>query len=334
MQPILIVADHYSDDDVESGRPFSGAAGSILRGLLSQTGIEEQGVRKTAVFPFRPAGGRVESLTTKNRAEGVPGYNYIFRGNYIHNRETPHLARLWNLIESLQPNIIVAMGSTALWATTGRTGVDRWRGSPMPSVRGDFKVICTWPPSSIMRQWELRPIVYMDLLKAKRESETRRLSRPSRVITLAPFLADIAEFYERHVIPAPFISLDVETKSDQITEVGIATSPRRAIVIPFWGRAKPNYWETKEAELEAWAWVRRILQEKPTIGQNLQYDMQYFYRKYGITTPNFIGDTMLAAHTLQPEMKKGLGFLGSIYTDEPSWKFMRTDHTTLKQEDD
>lgn len=334
MPEILIVGDHYSEDDVEAGRPFSGAAGSILRGLLAQAGVESEAVFKTVVFPFRPAGGKVESLTTKVRTDGIPGYNYLFKGNYVRATEAPHLARLWNQIETRQPNILVALGSTALWALTGRTGIDRWRGSPMPSIRGDFKVIATWPPSSIIRQWDLRPIAFMDLCKVKKESETRRLSRPGRVITLEPSLADIADFYERHIVPAPFISLDVETKSNQITEVGIATSPRRAIVIPFWGRATPNYWETLEAELEAWAWVLRILAEKPTIGQNLQYDMQYFYRKYGIPTPRFIGDTMLAAHTLQPEMKKGLGFLGSIYTDEPSWKFMRTDHTTLKQGDD
>jgi hypothetical protein len=32
---------------------------------------------------------------------------------------------------------------------------------------------------------------------------------------------------------------------------------------------------------------------------------------------------MLLHHAIHPEMRKGLGFLGSIYTDEPSWKLMR-----------
>jgi hypothetical protein len=43
---------------------------------------------------------------------------------------------------------------------------------------------------------------------------------------------------------------------------------------------------------------------------------------------------MLLHHSMQPELEKGLGFLGSVYTDEPSWKFMRTDHSTLKQADE
>jgi hypothetical protein len=42
---------------------------------------------------------------------------------------------------------------------------------------------------------------------------------------------------------------------------------------------------------------------------------------------------MLLHHALQPEMDKGLGFLGTVYTDELPWKFMRTKHETLKKED-
>ena len=33
---------------------------------------------------------------------------------------------------------------------------------------------------------------------------------------------------------------------------------------------------------------------------------------------------MLAHHSLYSELQKGLGFLGSIYTNYPSWKSMRT----------
>jgi DNA polymerase I-like protein with 3'-5' exonuclease and polymerase domains len=119
-----------------------------------------------------------------------------------------------------------------------------------------------------------------------------------------------------------------------ITEIGFATSASRGINIPFWSRSRVNYWRTQAEERAAWEWVRRILAEKDTVWQNGQYDMQYLWRTMGIPTPRFFGDTMILHHSLQPEMKKGLGFLASIYTDEPSWKFMRTDHSTLKREDD
>jgi len=41
---------------------------------------------------------------------------------------------------------------------------------------------------------------------------------------------------------------------------------------------------------------------------------------------------MLLHHALQPESLKGLGFLGSIYTDESNWKLMRKS-TTIKRDE-
>ena len=41
---------------------------------------------------------------------------------------------------------------------------------------------------------------------------------------------------------------------------------------------------------------------------------------------------MLAHHALQPESAKGLGFMGSIYTDEGAWKQERK-VSTIKKDD-
>jgi hypothetical protein len=43
-------------------------------------------------------------------------------------------------------------------------------------------------------------------------------------------------------------------------------------------------------------------------------------------------DTMLLNHALQPEMLKNLGFLGSIYSDERSWKGMAKHGKTIKRD--
>jgi hypothetical protein len=203
----------------------------------------------------------------------------------------------------------------------------------MLSASGEHKIIATYHPASIMAQWELRPVAFMDLDKAKRESLSAALIRPARKIVLDPTLEDLWKYYEEHIVPAPFIAADIETKAGQITEVGFATSANRAVVVPFWHRKRGNYWATLEEELAAWEFVRRVCAAKPMIGQNFQYDMQYLYRVYGIACPHFLGDTMLLQHSLQPELEKGLGFLGSVYTMEPSWKLMRQEHSTMKRED-
>ena len=52
------------------------------------------------------------------------------------------------------------------------------------------------------------------------------------------------------------------------------------------------------------------------------YDLQYLLR-LGLRVNAASHDSMLLHHSIFPEMNKGLGFLGSIYSFEPAWKLMR-----------
>ena len=52
----------------------------------------------------------------------------------------------------------------------------------------------------------------------------------------------------------------------------------------------------------------------------------------GLRTYGASEDTMLLHHALQPESLKSLGFLGSVYTDEGSWKGMRKTETIKADE--
>ena len=70
----------------------------------------------------------------------------------------------------------------------------------------------------------------------------------------------------------------------------------------------------------------------PKLFQNGLYDIGFMLRAYGIRTMNAAEDTMLLNHALQPEMLKGLGYLGSIYGDERAWKHF-TKHETIKRDD-
>jgi uracil-DNA glycosylase len=328
---ILILSDGWTAEDVRFSRPFCGADGHILRGLLAQAGIGRTEVEYDVVFPMHLT--RHEEVLTKGRTLASDVLPTLTEGQYLRKTHEQYVLDLHRRIAAIRPNVVIALGPIALWAVSSHTGIKKWRGSPLLSPTGQ-KVMATWHPSSIMRQWELRSIVLMDLRKALSESEYPELRRPSRIIHLNPTLSDMELFYGRYIIPAPVLSVDIETKAGSITEIGFATSKSRALVVPFWHRARGNYWSTLEAELLAWAWVRRVLAEKPVIGQNFQYDFQYLWKLMGIPIPHYIGDTMLLHHSLQPEMQKSLGFLGSIYTSEPAWKFMRTDHAEMKRNDE
>jgi hypothetical protein len=192
-------------------------------------------------------------------------------------------------------------------------------------VGRDFKILPTYHPAAIAREWDIRPVAVADFDKAKRESESPEFHRPRHDIWLYPTLDDLAEYDRKFISPAEKLSADIETWSNQITCIGFSPVPQSAIVIPFVSELRPgkNYWPTLDEELAAWEFVRRWLAEKPTIFQNGMYDIQFLWRSYGIPVPLAEDDTMLLHHAFQPEMEKGLGFLASVYTDEASWKFMR-----------
>jgi len=342
----MIVGEAWSEQDEQRSAPFSGTAGGMLRSLLRQAGIAESDCYLTNVFNRFPAGGRLENFCGP-KATAIPNYRPLFTkpDQYVRVDFQHELHRLYTEIRNRQPNVILAMGNVALWALCKKQGIKKYRGSPLETfdlsteIGGDRlvrKVIPTWHPNSVMRQYGLRPIVLADVSKTRRECLFPELRRPSHLIYMNPDLQDIEDFYHEFLVGQPFLSCDIETIGLDITEVGYSTADgSRAIVLPFYDREKSsgNFWPTLEQERAAWAWVRRINTEFPMIGQNFSYDMKYFWKRMGIPCPKFLGDTMLQHHSLQPELEKSLGFLGSIYTNEPSWKFMRNDHSTLKKED-
>ena len=284
------------------------------------------------VFNFRPTNNKLEALAgSKTEAiEGLPKLGKL----WIRKQFQPELDRLWREVEAVNPNVIVALGATALWALTSHTGIKKFRGTPVYALRDKRKVLPTYHPAAVGRQWKLRPILISDLAKAHRQSKFPELIRPRREIWIEPTLEDLDDFYEQFIAGTRDVGADIETKQGTITEIGFAPRPDVAIVVPFYKRrGDPNYWPTVEDELRAWKWVQMVFDNHCAVGQNFSYDMQYLWGRNRIRVPYVADDTMILHHSLYPEMEKSLGFLGSVYTEEPSWKFMRTDHDNFKRED-
>jgi uracil-DNA glycosylase len=342
MTKIMLVGEAWGQQEAEARMPFVGKSGWLIKQLLSQVGLAFEECFVTNVLNLQPPGNDVKNLCG-TKAEGIPGFPALVKGKFLRKEYTNELARLYSEIERENPNIIIALGATAAWALLGTSGIKSIRGAPSGtnnvgrsatgvSLSRTYKVLPTYHPAAVLRDWSLRPIVLSDLDKAKRYSTTELLSRPERFIWVEPSIEDLLEFEQRFINEASYLSIDIETKLDQITCIGFAPSPDVGLVVPFWSKAKSNgnYWPSLEEELKAWDYVRKWCM-KPGVFQNGMYDVHRLWRTYGIPT-NPVEDTMLMHHTLQPEMEKGLAFLGTIYTDEASWKFMsRAD--TLKKED-
>lgn len=334
MKPsIVIVGEAWGEKEEEKGRPFVGPSGHLLNSFLASAGIERRECYLTNVFNFRPQGNRLLTLAG-SKARGIPGMPQIDTGKYILAEYEPELKRLYREIEDVGPNLVIALGGTACWAVLRDRRIKRLRGAPIEGVTG-HKVLATYHPAAVLREYKLRPIVYSDFEKARRESLYPDVRRPQRELWLAPNLEDMAAF-ERYILESEWLSVDIETWNRQITCIGFAPSIDRAIVVPFIHHGSPdgNYWRTFVEEKQAWEYVRRWLQYgKKVVGQNFLYDCNYLWSKYGTPVYDVEGDTMLLSHAMQPEMEKSLALLGTLWTDEPPWKWMREDIKTLKKED-
>ena len=342
MTNIVILGEAWGEAEEKLRMPFVGVAGYELNGQLEDAGINRRECHVTNVFNLRPQPtNEVKNLCCPKKQDTL-GLPPLGTGQYLRAEFAPELDRLYSELASVRPNIIIALGGTALWALSGISGISRHRGALRTSepLRGEvgagLKVLPTYHPAAVVRQYALRPTVIADLQKAKRQSEFPEIRRPHRYLHTEPSLVDLESFLADYILPARTLAFDIETAQKQITCIGFAPSADRALVVPFLDtRNGGNYWASSDDERAAWAFVRRVLDLPiPKVAQNGLYDVHWLWRNYGIPVRNFAHDTMLLHHALHPESQKGLGFLGSIYTDAPAWKTEKPKSTrTTKKED-
>jgi uracil-DNA glycosylase len=295
------------------------------------------------VFNCRPTDNNVELFFTDAKS-GVAELPPLKRGKYLKSEYLPHLTNLWHEIECEKPNLVIAFGNTACWALLGETKISALRGTLQMSARLGVKVLPTYHPAAVLRQWNLRPIVLADLEKAEREAATTHINRIERWLTVNPTLDEIREWLTR---PAEFYAVDIENPklvspggkpaylSGQIAMIGFARAHNDAMVIPFFDETKPggNYWPSVRDEVAAWRLAQQALASPiPKLFQNGVYDLSHLLtRKFRPAACH--NDTMLLHHALYPEMLKSLGFLGSIYSDEIAWKTMSGRGNNLKRDE-
>jgi uracil-DNA glycosylase len=364
--PIFLLGEAMGENEKKIGAGFVGSSGIELLRMMDEANLIEltaedrsflskyydtsnpthidmiwrlhPEVHRSNVFQQHPPGNRIEAFCG-GKTEAIYGYPALIKGKYVRKEFQHELERLGDELVSINPNLIVCLGNSALWAMAGKTGVSKLRGTTSVSTHtvDGFKLLSTYHPAAVLRQWELRPITVIDLMKAAREAEYPEVRRPKREIWIEPGIEDIERFVDAHVLGCRILSVDIETSGSRVTCIGFSPSSSLAIVIPFDDtRAKSrSYWNDVKIERTAWLLVRRVLEDKSIRKsfQNGLYDIAFLWRAYGIPVLGAAEDTMLLHHSLQPESLKGLGFLGSIYTDEGSWKSDRKGTETIKRDE-
>ncbi|MCG3770740.1 MAG: hypothetical protein JW384_01918 [Nitrosomonadaceae bacterium] len=350
---IAIVGDAPGEEETNVGKPFVGRTGWMLNKILKQVEIERDACLITNVFRDRPLNDDMSQFFIKKSMAKKLGWvsSYPATGSgYVHPELEPELVRLAAELAACGPGaVVIALGSTALWALTGQLAVGNFRGTIVSSsLLPGCRVIPTYHPTAILRQWENLVPTTHDFRKALAESK-RPSQRRSRAIHIYPSIDDLEHFGKQYgltayagsggvadpggswvqpahvgIVRSP-LGIDIETRWDvdhQITCIGFAPSPDVAMVVPFWDVSRPgfSYW-SREDEIKAWMWVAKVLGNPhiPKLFQNGSYDIQVLAH-WGIKVEGEYEDTMILHHALEPELPKALDYLGSIYTNEVAWK--------------
>lgn len=327
---IMIVGEAPGEREVMQGQPFVGASGDELGRMLSEAGIMRNMCFITNVVRVRPPGNDIGAFIAQ-RKKDITGSHVQVGGKFVMPCVRDGIQLLKREIEMCRPNVIIAVGNVALWALTGQEGIVSWRGSVMECTLDtalDYhpKVIPTYHPSAILRQWNWRPIAVHDLRRVKRQSTSRDITRPRYDFIIRPSYEDtmavLYQLYSQLDVREGKLAVDIETRAGHIACLGIAWSSTEAICIPFMCVDKPEgYWREDEEANIIFA-LYQILTHKNchVVGQNFLYDAQYILRWFHFI-PNVKRDTMLAQHSMFGNLPKGLDYLSSLYCeDHLYWK--------------
>jgi DNA polymerase len=154
--PLLLVGEQPGDEEDRIGRPFVGPAGNLLRWLLAEARIDPAATYLTNAvkhFRFEMRGSR--------RLHKTPSQREWEACNVWLRQE----------IESVQPRVIVTLGTTALRAVIGeKLAIVTARERSLVSLEGT-PVIATYHPAAVLRappptQDALRRLLLADLERA------------------------------------------------------------------------------------------------------------------------------------------------------------------------
>ncbi len=354
MSKLVILGDYWGETEAQYETSFVGHAGAELWRMLSEAGYPCSYLPYNFVSSYRmtqlwrsfphtvlsvfncrppdPEGKDQMEFFYAKLTDGIPVDKTVPRRRigtsyyYLREQFSSYLQALHKRLEEEKPNLIIALGATACWALGLSTSIGKIRGTIHETPYG--KVIPTYHPISIIRNWSNRTVSLLDLFKARKEMGSREITRVAREIWAEPTIPDLWKWWDTYGTTSSLLAFDIETeKMQQISEVGFASDAYHALHIPFLvkeGKVYRSYWKTLEEEMKAWKFVRHVMTSQVyKIAQNGKYDSYWLVKELGFPVTNWAHDTMVKAHCWQPELTKSLQFLGSIFLNERDWKSIR-----------
>ncbi len=328
---IAFIGQAPGQEEESQRRPFVGTAGNILNGKLHMAGIRRElcyidnlvQIRPGTFWEHREELGYPELrkprmiLRYGKLVMDENDFTIFWNGHRPTKALEDAKASLLQRLQDVNANVFVPLGADAMWALTGQTAIGKWRGSvlscTLPNGRV-IKVIPTYHPAALAREWTMGALLQCDLTKVVEQSSFPNVILPYRNLTIKPtyddFLCYISQDWKR-------VCFDIETSPSNITCVSLAQNANEAMSIP----TTKHYWGSMHKLKQVLELINGVLQRPiPKIAQNITFDIQYLMRIFGILPSKPWHDTMIMQHSCYSELTKSLAVLASIYTNEPYYK--------------
>ncbi|CAK0777699.1 uracil-DNA glycosylase [Gammaproteobacteria bacterium] len=325
---VMVIGEAPGAEEERQGKPFVGASGHELTRMLHEAGISRSECFVTNVCRERPFANDITNFIAKAKKDQTSDHIQL-RDKWVKRPIVSGYNLLLQEIEMVKPGLIITLGNVPLWALTGIWGITKWRGSMLRTSDSNIRLVPTYHPAAILRQWDWRAIAVHDLRRAAKYRFAdypvppwNFLVRPSFGDTVRTLdnLLDLA-----HQQPLE-LSFDLETRSGHIACAGISWTTNDAISIPFMCvENQEGYWQAwEEAEIVYRLYLLLTHPNAQVVGQNLLYDAQYTYRHWHFI-PRVYQDTMISHHVAFAGLPKKLDFQASMYCEQyVQWKPDRT----------
>lgn len=309
---IMVIGEAPGAKEDEEGRPFVGGAGNMLDHLLRKVDIERKDIFITNVIKRRPPKNNIDHPLARAEIQS-------------------NLQALYREIRMVKPRVVVPLGNTALRALGVNHNIGNCRGYVIP--HRDYKIIPTWHPAYLLRQFHEKYTSQKDWEKIKRYSRGATIPHTHEMFEISPTIEDIERFevlVSNKVNSGQKVSIGLDLETEYIEDspldtpiklVGMALSDSHAIVVPFIKQDGSRYWESKDEELRAIVAVGNIL-ENPNVEivtHNSMFDITVLMN-HGFPVNARMYDTMIAQYLCYHPSQQSLEYLASIHADVPMWK--------------
>lgn len=343
----LWLGEALGEEEDKKGRPFVGTSGQelyrmaeesdwlppgasrrIIDGIWSNdfypldSSLEEADIFITNVVHERPFNNDIEQFFARKSEAKREGLAEL-AGRYPREPVRRGLAELALYLEQSRPQFILAFGGTALWAVTGLLGITKWRGSILSTLGGPteaalgIKVIPTFHPADILREWPHRAVALHDMRRSLYERSFPEIRKADWHFITRPSYHETIDYLEDSTFNAsakrgdPIVS-DIETPYGwknlvgHIACIGFGGSSNSAMCIPLMS-ADPEktdgYWTPTE-EVNIVLAIRRLMTTRSIIFHNGLFDVSHICAHWGFM-PRWEHDTMVMMHVYLPGLLGG-----------------------------